>query len=268
MIFTCRICLFQIEYTEFHGNQFMLICANTVEQKTAKIRLPLIFTRFFGIMAFQRQKILLVRKAGAKARQFAIFAEDAMARQQQQQRIIVVGHADGARSARIAAGNGLLFVVCRLCVGDFCQLLPCAQLERSAQKEQGQLKNLAPPTKVFVQLGGGSRGPAAWPPVRLYLVHLYFGDFWDFLLALLLPLALLLLRGEQTRDVAAQFLRRNAGNVAKWRFAVVRSFAAFVEGSNAQRPNGPFVLLFAGMLLCRRLGALEIWRAKAETLRQ
>ena len=82
----------------------------------------------------------------------AVRTDDAVAGDDDRDRVAVVGHADGTAGARIADGGGELAIGARLAIGDGAQRRPDPLLKCGAARGERQVECPPRARKVFPQL--------------------------------------------------------------------------------------------------------------------
>src|SRR5947209_822584 len=103
-------------------------------------------------VALQVEQPALAVDAAAVPGQLAVAADDAVAGNDDGDRVLAVGQPDGAAGFGVADPLGQLAVGDGLAVGNVCKCLPYPPLEQRAGRRQRQLEGRAPAVEVLVEL--------------------------------------------------------------------------------------------------------------------
>ena len=134
----------------------MMQSETRLQRQRLQLGLPCIAS-LSDIALFALEQSLFALYAPAVATQAAIFADDAMARDDQRDRIVGAGLGNCADGGRLPNGGGDIAVIPRFADGNLLQLLPDFDLEGSRAQVQGQIEVGLP----AFQIGDDSLRPKA-----------------------------------------------------------------------------------------------------------
>jgi hypothetical protein len=111
--------------------------------------------RFAPHRSFEVKELFFYVKSAAVAAQFAVTGDDAMAWNYYWNRIVVIGHAHGAKSIRAADFTGDVGVGAGFAVRDFEQGIPAAELEGGSLQVERNGEFAARAGEIFVEFTTG-----------------------------------------------------------------------------------------------------------------